>query len=487
MGYRAIVGGDVLKAALAAVTRDGEPARRLRALERIRLYRNQAQSVIEAEIQRVFKHSAVREKARPFASYAAAQALLRRVANELGRMVYGTTPTRTITPEGEQEAFNTLVDETRLNAKLDLCARLVTFSRVWLLMRLSSRLGIVIDVLTPDSVTTIADPDDPTRDMALIYDQPTIDDHGQSVSHYVFIDDAETFTFNRAGEFVVTPAPIIVGRQPWIPIRAGEVWGGDDGDTCGDDLVEAQKGISLLTALMLKLHKAQGENQPVISGDISDTAKGQVMDGELPLVIGEGATFAVINNVTPPDHYLKTIDALSSRAANNHGISIDRLAARVVSGADDAALTERRDELIKTFGKAEQGAFALLKVFSKWRPTPLSDEAALRVDFSDVSARGDREKQLRIWKEARSMGLISTLDIIRQLNPELGTNAEAWDKFVADLAIRSREVVEMRALNIPADATVEQPGLNPTDNGRQGPTARDAAAPPPNQQGDTNG
>lgn len=503
MGAREVLGRDekgLARYCLALVSDITEQARVLEADERVRLYRDDNLQTTATEINAIFANPHVRQRALKFARYGAAESLVRRISDEIGRMVYAQPPTRTVidaddkradapgpadadatehpAPDSEPsstKSYAELCRELRLDAKLDLVARLLTAtSQVGLMLRARrDGSGLVLDVLTPNQYHVIPDPDDPTKELAVIVRSTVRGADGRDRDSFTYVDESIIFTImageNGGGPIVGQVKPHGMGVLPFVGVRSREFWGGYWDRTKGLDLVNAQKLVSVLLALAVKLHKSQGEKIPIITGQsVEQSAKNQVPDGESPLVFaGVGVNVAMLDSVTPASHYWDSIDKTRSHIAQAYGISVERLNSTGAAAAIEveAPLFERRNEMIRIFAAVEQALFALLRRFAA-----IPDDARLRVDFADASYRGDREKQLRVAKLELELGLINPLDLIREKNPEITDNDEALEELIVNERMKAR-VMEFRvARNVSQGNT----GKTPEENGRLGPIARDA-------------
>lgn len=473
------MGADPLALARSYVGEPGETQRRANAQRRIDLYLDNGAPTIRKEIHSIFRESAVRERLEPFIKMAGSQSLLKRIVDEQARPVYSTPPRRTLNPPSQQAAFDGLATECKLNEKMDLACRLVhACNTVWLFYRFTDRLGVVLDVLTPNMTTVIPDPDDPTRELALIYDRRVRIDGKEHVAH-VYWDDAETFTFLGDGTllpdaFGKTRREHDIGRIPFTTIHRRERWGTFHDTTGGNDIEAGTIAAGLLTALSLKLLKSQGERQLVVMGDIHGFPKGQVLDGESAIVAPEGTSIDSLDMRSDARHYLEVIDAITNRVANNHGVNRDRLDAKPGDPAGDIGLLERRADAIRVFWRAEQDGFEVLKRVSREHPAfRLAPDAKLEVDFGEIHHRTDRETQLRIRESEEKRGLRTVLDDIMEDQPEITSEEAARAEFHKNMDVYSWRIETVRALQTPRGSDPADPGSGAKANGSLGPAVRD--------------
>lgn len=484
MSIRSVLGIDPLAVALAAVRSDEDKLRRGQAARRISYYLDNPIPSLRLRVDEMFADPTVRQRIKSFLSFGVAQSVLKRIVDEISRPVYSPPPLRRIRDGSIADVANhrRIIGETRHNAKMDLACRLTNACNVcWVFCRFVPRLGVVEEILTPNQVSIIVDPDDPTRELALAYDQFVIRDGKRQIA-YTYWDDEETFRFLESGEMIpLAPGEYRrahgLGRLPFIAIHRRERWGAYFDETSGNDLVAAAETICLLHALVLKLHKDQGEKAIVVSSeDTSQLPKGQTLDGGTALVYPAGTSVVALDLVTDPGHYLRTIDATLRTVAANYGLSIDRINSKAGVIGDEWALMERRAETIKTFEDAEQRTFELHRTISRETGYPISDAATLEVDFAEISAKGDRKTVLEVWQQEIRMGLRNLLDCVREDNPEIDDDDAAMREVVNNAGVRAQVVELLRALNISTNDDFASAGRTAIQNGAMGAATRDAPA-----------
>lgn len=463
-----------LEVALEFVKDGGEQERRQGAKRRVDLYCDNFEYLIKREIRRIFRAPEVHARLDPFIKMAAGHNLFKRVVDEISRPVYSTAPVRRLEPPGEQARFAELAAECRLNETMSLASHLTNAcNAVGIMFRLTERHGLVADVLTPNMMTVVPDPDRPSKELALIYDIPVKVAGRREIAH-VFWDDDVTFTFTKSGTVLSDPRPHGYTAKPFVVIHRKERWGEYWDSTTGGDLEAAQMSVSILTALVLKLHKSQGHKQIVLSGDIMGVPKDQTLDEENAIVLPDGSQIQTLDLVANATHYTDTINMITEKVAANYGISRDRLNQSSAGSADEAGLLERRADTIRVFSRAEQDVFGIMKMVSQAHPGGgISEDATLKVDFAEISDRQDKRALLDIWDKMRSMGLRNVLDDIKALNPEVVTDEDAEKELETNLQIQSKWVERIRSLNMSKDASSDEPGQSPEENGAMGPKVRD--------------
>ncbi len=371
MGLQSVLKWDPVRVARDWIASPNEKARRRICQRRRLLLIDHTDNVVREEINRLFTDPTVRDRVMMFAHLAKSVTLFKRVMRELARPVYLVPPTRTVEPSSAQDAYKRIVAETHMDAiapkwLITALATGASFAYPRYVPRLDR---IVIDVISADAVSVIPDPDDPCRELAVIYDKPVYLPDGGVALYRVYWDDEVSFQLDDRGMV----QPFEQGGQPFrentlgvIPLvslhpyeRLGDYWC----TTAAEALVEANMAECILTTLALRGLKARGFNQIVVTGDAMRFPKGQAMDEESAILAPEGTGVIELANAADASNYLTLVDAIESRAAAEYGISRARLN-REKADADDTGLTEQRAEMIKIMADAERELFAVIKVIS---------------------------------------------------------------------------------------------------------------------------
>lgn len=487
---------------IEVVTSPKEKIRKLFALRRVNLYKDNFEGILEDRVTLVFKEQSVRQRLMALIPMAGSTSFLKRVADELARPIYARAPGRrvimpddivtTVDADGvdknmkplplssAQEAWNGLVKEAKLNKRMDLVSRLlVACTSVLLFVRYVEGIGLVVDIMTPDCFSVVKDPRVPQFPLAVCYEKDSYV-NGRMAKSYVVWDDKRYFTIDAAGNVVSEPVEHKYGRIPFVVIHRRDAWGDAFLDeTTGKDLESAALICMFLDLIAVKKHKSQSHIQLAYTGDADAIAKDQTLDEESILIISGGGNgqLVPINLESDAATILATKTSVQKTAAANYGLSLDRLNQTTGDIGEDQGLRERIAEIVAVMNEAENDLFDLAKIISKRHDDPskrLPDEAKQIVDFGPIYTRGDRMKQLQIRAEEKGHGIRSTVDDVLEDNPEFcADRALAFDYINQKMAEEAVVIARRRALNIPEDATMGKPGSSPEDNGVLGPAVRD--------------
>lgn len=479
MGVEAIYRRDPVAMTRDLLGSETEKARRAEAGLRARLLRDDGSALVQEQIRLLFKDVEVRRRIEPFADLADSQGLTRRIVREMARPVYAVAPTRTIDPPEAQEPFAALVRETRLNARMAMALEaMLNAADACLLDRFVPSLGrVVTSVLEAHEFTVIPHPDDPAVALAYIYDKVGRDGE----TWHVYWDDSLRFQLDGGGRvqpFELGADPFVrhAGLLPFTPLHLGERSSSFFEPLMGKSVSRADLQCRLLNVLALRLLKSQGYSQRWLKGDVRGMPRGQVLDPENAVYLGDGADAAAGTFADTGDakNYLALMSAIKTDVAANCGISRARLNQDSAQGSSDVGLLEVRSELVRTMTEVEQAHFEILKAVSVEHPDwPLPPDCEMSIDFGEWELRTDRKSELEVFETEERLGLANVLDEIARKSPEADTEEKQKAEFTRNVEVRSWKVEQLRALNMKADGSTEMPGQDARQNGALGPAVRD--------------
>lgn len=487
MGVRSVIGNPA-EVIWEAINAPGETIRRHLSRRRMRFYRDDTAEVFRAELQRIVNDAERRKRIAQFAWMGSALSFYKRVINEIAGPPYAIAPTRRIDGNG-QAPFDLVARECRYDRRAAYACKVAhAGNTAFTMFRYVPRLGVVKDVITADAVTVIPDPDDPTRMLGFAYDKPVMVG-GRREMHRVFWDDEEAFELNERGTIVpiqdntgarsfrLTKDNGHPGILPVVDIhvyeRSGEFWD----MTTGSDLEAAQGALQFISTSALRLIHTQGHTQVGVSGDPGNFPRGQTLDQENPIFAGDGNTLTPIVNQTSTSGHMAMADHIALATGANYGVNRDRMNQKITGEQDMVGLLERRQEAITIFAEVERREFDVVSVVSRQHkdPTKRIPEGATMTgcDFAELSHKVDRMALLGIWREEIKLNLRNELDCIREDNPEIRSEEDAFEEIRRNAKIRARVVELMRELNISGEANQDEPGQSPEANGAMGSAVRD--------------
>ncbi len=209
-------------------------------------------------------------------------------------------------------------------------------------------------------------------------------------------DDTYRYLINAGGKLVDEQGnPALdgekhgLGRIPGVLLHRREPSDRALEPRTGRDIAAAHRGVTLLNILMLRLAKTQGEQQPVMTGDLAAVSKGQTADGENPLALPPGVTVEMLNTVTDPSHLQKTKKEILSSVGWTYGLSYEQQSVEeTTANAGTAKLwLARREKLLELRTEQTRRALvneALVMELIGYDPTGMKvDHAAKRAAGPD--------------------------------------------------------------------------------------------------------
>lgn len=449
---------------------DEQAARRAAMRVRIDLYRNRAKQHVAAIFDRVFSNSKVREARTKFIDYAQHNNVVRRVIREIST-VYADKAARAF--DSPQPAFTELERMMAFDRHMRLANRMLNLcNEIVLWPRLNMVTGDPeLRVLTPDAFFAIPHPSDPLQLAALVIDQVSLAPTNETAPYWLVVTPYEYFNLDKSARVVDGSYRVHnAGRWPMqlvhreIPTDALL-----DADS-GNDLIAAHLAVAFLNTLILK-HQKSGTKQPYAVGDLSTTATGQPVDDEVLQIFGEGVSLNTLDLVADSGAYIAATRAIIKSVAANYGIpeSVYDLSYQASSGFEielkRSGLREIRNDQLLDWRAIEADLVSLLADVLRSARHPLAfDATGSRVNFGEMEPPTDPLSRLTYWEKARQMGLMSTVEMYMQLNPEV-TAEDAAAALVSIAQVESARVQLFRSLNASPDASIEDPGKSPQQNG----------------------
>jgi hypothetical protein len=482
MGVLEVLGRSPVEVAKEYLARERECGHKPKFARRVKLYRDDSEQIICEVIDGLFDDQTIRSKLKKFAKVAKSQALFKRIVDEVCAPVYATPPVRTVSEAAQ--SFRRLEREVDLTGTMDMTLRLCDAANHSLIHTYysPSMRKVRMRILTPDAITVVPHPDDPTEALALLYDKCVYVDGGEQIWH-VYWDDRFTFQLNANNELIplVLGGPLITEhgyrRMPFTWAHRSKRFGGFWDVTTGESRVAAQLTCAVLQVLSLRLLKAQGFKTIAIAADTARLPPGQVLDEESAIVLPEGAVLQSVDLKSDASHYIALSDFTKIDAAANAGLSRARMNQEDAQGSMEEGLLERRAEGIKLMRDVEEDAFDVLKMISQEHDDPerrMPESATVKLDFGEWSVRTDPQKELDIAQQKRNQGLRNFYQDMRRENPELTTDDECQAMIEDNVSINTQVLDILAARNQSQGATPTDPGNTPEQNGALGPMMRDA-------------
>lgn len=483
--------------------------RREEMAERVRLYRDDATRDISNLIEKIWTRPDYQENLKRFIGVVGGQdknQSISTVQNVSARIIdtvaslYDKPAVRRLAKN--QTAFK--LDESRLHLHeitqdyhrlLWLCNDVL----VWQFLGVDGKTKL--KVVTPDVFDAVPDPRDVTEMAGVLLEMPRVTmldpAAAAKLPRWELWDDTYRYLINAGGRLVdelgnpvEVPATHAFERIPGVLLHRRE-----PSDRCldprpGRDIAAAHRGVALLNILIMRLAKTQGDKQPVLQGNLASVSKGQTADGENPLVLPPEVTLEMLDSVTDPQHLLKTKREILTGAAQTYGMSYEQITFEdTVQTAGSAKLyLARREKLIEL--RVEQTRRALINEAAVIELMSY-DPVGMKVDHQEQATPQDPTEEMALLDLRMRLGMDSPIKALQRRDPDL-TRDEATALMLENMGDWALLIKEVRALNIPMNATIANPGNDPQINGSNKIVEKlnvgelDGAAPPPANPTDGN-
>lgn len=450
---------------------DAEAQRRKKTRMRIDLYNDRGQAQISAMVDDIFKNAQVKHLRKKFVELAMFQNLTKRIIREVSS-VYSEPATRTVESrkmnERYQDLQRVLSMDRRMrlgNNMLNLCNEVVP----WFDFR---RGKPILRMVTPDNFWAVCHPDDPTDCVALIFDK--LPAKGAIITKdtpfYLVVSDDERRYYNKDGR-LLSAQPHGLSRMPMRLVHRTEPTSALLNPDSGNDIIAAHKSLALINLMMLK-HQKSGTKQAVASGDAYDIPRNQPMEEEHVFQAGEGVTMSTLDLGADPDSYIKAARSVIKQIAANYGIpeSVFDLSYQATSGFEielkRTGLREvRRDQILDWRPVERELSEIMVEALAEAKSPYAFSNASWAINFGEVETPQDPMQMLTFWEKQRQMGLMNTVEMLMQLNPEM-TYDQAIQKLHTNALIEAERVQLYRALNVspaaPADGSDRDPEASGT-------------------------
>lgn len=447
--------------------------RRERIAQRLRLYRDDGKAEFERLITRIFTHSDVIQQRQAMIEVATEQNVTARIAHEIASL-YDRPAVRTLANASRQESFDDLCISLELDEIMQEAQRLTFVCNETLLWRTKDDDGEdELKIITPDAFDAIPNPQRKLREIGFLIDaapghvpegvrKATLPHFELWDAKYRYLISGEGKLVDENGQAVQAPIEHKLRRIPGVLLHRRKPNERLLDDRAGRDITSAHLGVGLLEVMAMRLAKSQGEQQPVLKGNLARYAMGQSADGEKPLMLPPEVTAEMLNAVTDPEHYLKKKREKITGVGATYGISYEQFFNQESGDSGSGKtfqlrrmkLTELREEQRRRWLVHERQVFELLD----------EDPKGASVDYQEQTIPLDAGEEMDLLEKRTSKGLDSEVKYMRRKNPGW-SKKRAMQEIEGNLDEHAIVIDKARKLNQPANATVDNPGQTPEQNG----------------------
>lgn len=454
-------------------TGNAHRVRRETIATRVRLYRDDVEIPLSQVIDKIYANVSLQLKLKEYIRISVGQNVTRRIVNEVASL-YDRTAMRVLADRDEQ--FHAEEKRLQLNFVHQEAHRLVNLCNevlIWQFHGIDDK--TTLRIVTPDLFDAIPDPRDPLEPAGLIIDFASPPALTRAVTtslpQWEMWDDTYRYRISGEGRLVdafgkisVEPEAHGLGRIPGVLLHRRHPTTCILDATYGEDIKSTHLAVALLDVMIMRLSKTQGENYPILQGNLAAMATGQVADGETPMLLPPEVIASVLNMKTDTAHYLATKRDKISSCAQTYGMSYEMFSNS--ESADSGKLYAMRREKLTEL-RLEQRGRAMMHEAMVVELMGF-DASGLRVDFQEQAVPADASEEVDLLDKKMRKGLDSPVDYMMRKDPDL-TRDDAKKRILENLHDFSMLVLAQRALNMPGDGDAGNPGQSPQENGASRP------------------
>lgn len=459
--------------------------RRQAIADRLDLYRDNAHRAVCSIIDRVYTTPEMRETLRPYVAIALEQNVSRRIVNEVASL-YDRPALRLLKqrdPEfhAEEKRINLHFVHQEAHRLTNLCNEVL----LWQFKGTDDKNALRL--ITPNEFDAVPDPRNKLVPAGFLLDAAPVAaftvDEARRLPNYELWDDTFRYLINASGQIVDEngtagqPAEHGLGRIPGVLFHRREPTTVILDASHGEDIKSAHLGVALLNVMIMRLSKSQGENQPILQGNLASMASGQVMNGERPLLLPPEVVASMWSMKTDPDHYLAVKkDKIASVGASyglDYQMFMQELGGESGSGKSYQVRREKLTELrIEQRMRAASHEAMVVDLMG-------FDPEGMRLDFQEQAMPQDAAEEVALLDAKMRKGLDSPIAFLMRKDPDLDRE-RAVDLLKSNLTDFAALIQWVRALNVAGDADAASPGRSAQENGaanaEKAPDKSDASA-----------
>jgi len=441
---------------------------------RLALYRDDLEVPLGQVIDKIYETPQMQRTLKEYIRVSVGQNVSRRIVNEIASL-YDRAALRLVTDR--EEEFRAEEKRLHLHFIHQEAHRLVNLCNevlIWQFVGVDNK--NTLRIVTPNCFDAVPDPRDPLVPAGLILDfaPPRMMSHEQAAGmpHWELWDDTYRYRISGDGRIVdamgkisVEPEAHGLGRIPGVLLHRRQP------TTCildasyGEDIKSTHLAVALLDVMIMRLSKTQGENQPVLQGNLSGMVSGQVMNGETPLALPPDVVASMLNMKTSPEHYLEVKRDKITSVAQTYGMSYEMFSNS--ESSDSGKLYAMRREKLTELRLEQRGRAMMHEALVV--DLMGFDPAGMRVDFQEQAVPADAAEEVALLDVKMRKGLDSPVDFVMRKDSDL-TRDDAKRKILDNLADFSMLVLAQRALNMPSDGSEgRSPQANGADNAPRNP------------------
>lgn len=404
-------------------------ARRKLAQRRVDIFSERLAPYVEERVDEVYSQADTKAEVKRYARLSFYNPLIF-ITNAIAGVAYKAQPTRMLSDasEADQEKFRLLLEEGQIAIK----------AKDWVKWAFVANLVVVVpriigdtqkrllwEMYLPNQMEVIPSQLDPTQIACMAVNQG---DGTVSV-----LDDQGWFTYDEENKLLSQDLHGL-GIFPGVQFRLSNPVGDFFGGSKGESVVNATIEVGQIMATMGWVRQAQNRNVFAVLGEAetggqANIPEGQKFDVENPIIINRStsdAAFQVHDLNTSVKEFQSHISMIYDEITKNQwGIELSSAEAfrAQVENANAKRMKEIRDDQILFLKRAEKELMWKTALMLNAFDHPLRISAQLvregfRIVFPPMDA-SDEMKRLEVWDKKIKLGLLSHIDLVLELFPEM--------------------------------------------------------------------
>lgn len=477
---------------------DAELQRNTRHALRDELYRDGGVAHMNGVIDKLFSDSKVKQLRKAVVPYARFNNVIKRIVNEMST-VYSELARRSVGETEEtiaaiaamtaeiaegvmvatapnNEAYQRALEAVCMDERMVEVGRLLNLHRALLVgfrVRVlpNGERAPTIDIATPANVRAVTHPNDESLVIGWLvrcsYRTARVQENTPA---WTLWTDHESVHLT-AGMRVLpeTYREHGLGVCPWVPVTLGPPSSGFWPGSEGEDLVSGHVTIWLENILLIKESKS-ATKQTLVTGDGTNTGRGQSLDSEVPGELADGQTATTVDMSMDLDLFMGAADHVLDHLGLNYGLQ------PAVTRGQYAQSAEARDIQMLPLKGIRRRQQTPLRRFEREFAIVMS--AVLKIDlpalyfvvldwlleFAESETPLDPSADHDLFLKERTAGLDNTVDRLMRKHPGL-TEARAWERVDRNINVETERNRKMRPL-MAISGALGAPGATDPETGR---------------------
>jgi hypothetical protein len=406
--------------------------------ERIRIYRNDWDDLLTAELGRQFVPETW-ERIKLMLD--TSQNIFRRIIRETCTIYKNGVKRELITPNAvgkaeakEVPAYTALVDQMNMDWKLAEASRLAKAAWVCFLRpRVDPETALMhLDIITPDYSHVVEDPNDIEKMLGFGYRVNRKNKKNEEQEAWVYYTADQIRYLDSSGKEIENPfSDDLDTRNPYGVIPVIPFFCTSPSDSFWDlfwnkDAVRANYIIGVLNTYMNYLVKTQSFKQVTFTGEVGQDVLSAISDPLYPLVLPTGATAATLDLNTQLNAIDEVIKGKVMAIANNYGISNENfnVTGNIASGYSlkiaNRSLEEIRESDKAVAGKVEKELFDLMRLMAQVDGLdPIPEGLELKWNPGEIKYPPTMAEEQSRWTFEFTNNIRNQIDYLMSEDPEL--------------------------------------------------------------------